>query len=155
MIETIFNLVVVKNLIAHRNEIQIQSHSGSFLFLFIFWRVNPGDLTLSVFSAKGKSRGISDDENSENCVRRSTIFNISQQLEGKDGWRMLVKQLQERLGRRDCDDPMKGLVPLREFQKFDSAFPAYLKGRGNKRLLCVLFQFHFYFPDEIKCYYIY
>ena len=38
MIETIFNLVVVKNLRAHRNEIQISSHSGSRLFLFNFWR---------------------------------------------------------------------------------------------------------------------
>ena len=101
------------------------------------------------FSAKGKSRGISDDENGENCVRRSTIFNISQQLGRKDGWRMLVTQLQERLGRRDCDDPMKGLVPLREFQKFDSAFPAYLKGRGNKRLLCVCSSFIFTFQMKL------
>jgi len=97
----------------------------------------------------GKSRGISDDENGENCVRRSTIFNISQQLGRKDGWRMLVTQLQERLGRRDCDDPMKGLVPLREFQKFDSAFPAYLKGRRNKRLLCVCSSFIFTFQMKL------
>ena len=89
------------------------------------------------FSAKGKSRGISNEENGENCTRRNTIFNISQELGKKDEWRMLVTQLQERLGRRDCDDSMKGLVPLREFQKFDSAFPAYLKGRRNKSLLCV------------------
>ena len=60
-----------------------------------------------------------------------------------------MKQLQERLGSRDCDDPMKGLVPLREFQKFDSAFPAYLKGRGNKRLLCVCSSFIFTFQMKL------
>ena len=65
------------------------------------------------------------------------------------GWRMLVTQLQERLGGRDCDDPMKGLVPLREFLKFDPAFPAYLKGRRNKRLLCVCSSFIFTFQKKL------
>ena len=77
------------------------------------------------------------------------FFSISEQLGRKDGWRMLVTQLQERLGGRDCDDPMKGLVPLREFQKFDSAFPAYLKGRRNKRLLCVCSSFIFTFQKKL------
>ena len=60
-----------------------------------------------------------------------------------------MTQLQERLGGRDYDDPMKGLVPLREFQKFDSAFPAYLKGRRNKRLLCVCSSFIFTFQKKL------
>ena len=102
------------------------------------------------FSAKSKSGGISDEENGENCTRRNTIFNISQELGKKDGWRMLVTQLQERLGRRHCDDSMKGLVPLREFQKFDSVFPAYLKGWRNKRLLCVWSSLIFTFQKKLQ-----
>ena len=143
MKETIFNLVEVKNLTAsraHRDEIQRWSHSESLVLL----------LLNSFFSAKGKSRGISNEENGENCTRRNTIFNISQELGKKDGWRMLVTQLQERLGRRDCDDSMKGLVPLREFQKFDSAFPAYLKGRRNKSLLCVWSSLIFTFQEKLQ-----
>ena len=37
-------------------------------------------------------------------------------------------QLKERMGRRDSEHPDKGLVPLREFQKYDSTFSAYLTG---------------------------
>lgn len=37
-------------------------------------------------------------------------------------------QLKERMGRREIDDTSKGVIPLREFQKYDSAFSANLKG---------------------------
>ena len=37
-------------------------------------------------------------------------------------------QLKERMGRRDSEDPDKGIIPLREFQKYDSTFSAYLTG---------------------------
>jgi len=37
-------------------------------------------------------------------------------------------QLKERMGRRDSEHPDKGLIPLREFQKYDSTFSTYLTG---------------------------
>ena len=40
-------------------------------------------------------------------------------------------QLKERMSRRENDDVFKELVPLREFQKYDSTFSTYLK--GNRR----------------------
>lgn len=77
----------------------------------------------------GKSRDIKEEERyRENCVRRNTFLNVSYQLQRKGGWRLLVMQLKERLGRRECDEKLKGLVPLKEFQKYDSSFPTYLKG---------------------------
>ena len=84
------------------------------------------------FDTAGKSRGIKEEEKyRENCVRRNTFLNIANQLERKDGWKLLVMQLKERLGRREYDDSLKGLVPLREFQKYDSAFSTYLRGTYN------------------------
>ena len=85
-----------------------------------------------VIRHKGKSRGIKDEQKYlENCVRRNTFQNIAQQLNRGDGWKLLVMQLKERMSRRENDDVFKGLVPLREFQKYDSTFSAYLK--GNRR----------------------
>ena len=37
-------------------------------------------------------------------------------------------QLKERMGRRETEHPDKGLIPLREFQKYDSTFSTYLRG---------------------------
>jgi len=77
----------------------------------------------------GRSRGVKEEETyRENCVRRNTFLNISNQLQRKDGWRLLVMQLKERMGRRDSEHPDKGLIPLREFQKYDSTFSTYLTG---------------------------
>ena len=81
----------------------------------------------------GRSRGVQEDEKyrekyRENCVRRNTFLNISNQLQRKDGWKLLVMQLKERMGRRDSEYPDKGLIPLREFQKYDSTFSAHLTG---------------------------
>ncbi|KAL9962836.1 hypothetical protein ACROYT_G031981 [Oculina patagonica] len=76
----------------------------------------------------GKSRGVKEEEKyRENCVRRNTFLNICNQLQRKDGWRLLVMQLKERMGRRESDDTSKGVIPLREFQKYDSAFSANFK----------------------------
>ncbi|XP_068704726.1 ankyrin repeat domain-containing protein 60-like [Montipora foliosa] len=89
----------------------------------------------------GKAKGIQEeDKYRENCVRRNTFLNVAQQLTRKDGWRMLVTQLKERLGRQGLDDSMRGRVPLREFQKYDSAFPAYLKGSLGRLYLCTVLQ---------------
>lgn len=77
----------------------------------------------------GKSRGIKDEQKYlENSVRRNTFQNIAYQLNRGDGWKLLVRQLKERKSRRENDDVFKRLVPLREFQKYDSTFSAYLKG---------------------------
>lgn len=56
---------------------------------------------------------------------------MASQLERKDGWRLLTMQLKERMAKRDSNDAEKGAVPLREFQKYDSAFATYLTGTWN------------------------
>ena len=63
-----------------------------------------------------------------NCVRRNTFLNICNQLQRRDGWKLLVMQLKERMGRRESDYTTKGAIPLREFQKYDSAFSTSLRG---------------------------
>ena len=86
-----------------------------------------------LFFNVGRSRGVREDEKyrekyRENGVRRNTFLNIFNQLQRKDGWRLLVMQLKERMGRRETEHPDKGLIPLREFQKYDSTFSTYLRG---------------------------
>ena len=58
-------------------------------------------------------------------------MNVASQLERKDGWRLLAMQLKERMAKRDSNEPEKGVVPLREFQKYDSALATYLTGTRN------------------------
>ena len=82
-----------------------------------------------VFTTLGKSRGTKDEEYRENCVRRNTFLNVASQLNKTTDWKLLVMQLKERMARRDCDNTFKGEIPLREFQKYDSTFPTYLKGK--------------------------
>ena len=102
-----------------------------FIHSFIHSFVNAGSFFI-VIRHKGKSRGIKDEQKFlENCVRRNTFQNIAHQLNRGDGWKLLVMQLKERMSRRENDDVFKGLVPLREFQKYDSTFSAHLK--GNRR----------------------
>ncbi|CAH3168941.1 unnamed protein product, partial [Porites lobata] len=89
----------------------------------------------------GKSRGIKDQQKYlVNCVRRNTFQNIAHQLNRGDGWKLLVMQLKERMSRRENDDEFKGLVPLREFQKYDSTFSAHLKGSLGRIYLCTVLQ---------------
>ena len=98
---------------------------------FIHSFINAGSFFI-VIRHKGKSRGIKDDQKYlKNCVRRNTFQNIANQLNRGDGWKLLVMQLKERMSRRENDDVFKELVPLREFQKYDSTFSTYLK--GNRR----------------------
>ena len=102
-----------------------------FIHSFIHSFINAGSFFI-VIRPKGKSRGIKDDQKYlKNCVRRNTFQNIANQLNRGDGWKLLVMQLKERMSRRENDDEFKGLVPLREFQKYDSTFSTYLK--GNRR----------------------
>ena len=102
-----------------------------FIHSFIHSFINAGSFFI-VIRPKGKSRGIKDDQKYlKNCVRRNTFQNIANQLNRGDGWKLLVMQLKERMSRRENDDEFKGLVPLREFQKYDSTFSAHLK--GNRR----------------------
>ena len=105
----------------------IHSFHSSFIHSFI----NAGSFFI-VIRHKGKSRGIKDDQKYlKNCVRKNTFQNIANQLNRGDGWKLLVMQLKERMSRRENDDVFKELVPLREFQKYDSTFSSYLK--GNRR----------------------
>ena len=105
----------------------IHSFHSSFIHSFI----NAGSFFI-VIRHKGKSRGIKDDQKYlKNCVRKNTFQNIANQLNRGDGWKLLVMQLKERMSRRENDDVFKELVPLREFQKYDSTFSTYLK--GNRR----------------------
>ena len=105
----------------------LHSCHSSFIHSFI----NAGSFFI-VIRHKGKSRGIKDQQKYlVNCVRRNTFQNIAHQLNRGDGWKLLVMQLKERMSRRENDDEFKGLVPLREFQKYDSTFSTYLK--GNRR----------------------
>ena len=105
----------------------LHSCHSSFIHSFI----NAGSFFI-VIRHKGKSRGIKDQQKYlVNCVRRNTFQNIAHQLNRGDGWKLLVMKLKERMSRRENDDVFKGLVPLREFQKYDSAFSTYLK--GNRR----------------------
>ena len=102
-----------------------------FIHSFIHSFINAGSFFI-VIRHKGKSRGIKDDQKYlKNCVRRNTFQNIANQLNRGDGWKLLVMQLKERMSRRENDDVFKELVPLREFQKYDSTFSTYLK--GNRR----------------------
>ena len=103
----------------------------SILHSFIHSFINAGSFFI-VIRHKGKFRGIKDDQKYlKNCVRRNTFQNIANQLNRGDGWKLLVMQLKERMSRRENDDVCKELVPLREFQKYDSTFSTYLK--GNRR----------------------
>ena len=99
------------------------------VFCFV-WKIQFKNSFPITFSFNlGKSRGVKEEEKyRENCVRRNTFLNISNQLQRKDGWRLLVMQLKERMGRRDSEHPDKGHIPLREFQKYDSTFSTYLTG---------------------------
>ena len=109
----------------------LPSFFHSFHSSFIHSFINAGSFFI-VIRHKGKSRGIKDDQKYlKNCVRRNTFQNIANQLNRGDGWKLLVMQLKERMSRRENDDEFKGLVPLREFQKYDSTFSAHLK--GNRR----------------------
>ena len=102
-----------------------------FIHSFIHSFINAGSFFI-VIRPKGKSRGIKGDQKYlKNCVRRNTFQNIANQLNRGDGWKLLVMQLKERMSRRENDDVFKELVPLREFQKYDSTFSTYLK--GNRR----------------------
>lgn len=100
-------------------------------YSFVHSFINAGPFFL-IIRHKGKSRRIKDElKYIENCVRRNTFLNIAHQLNRGNGWKLLVTQLKEqreRMSRRENDDMFKGLVPLREFQKYDSTFSAYLKG---------------------------
>ena len=109
----------------------LPSFFHSFHSSFIHSFINAGSFFI-VIRHKGKSRGIKDDQKYlKNCVRRNTFQNIANQLNRGDGWKLLVMQLKERMSRRENDDVFKELVPLREFQKYDSTFSTYLK--GNRR----------------------
>ena len=109
----------------------LPSFLPSILHSFIHSFINAGSFFI-VIRPKGKSRGIKGDQKYlKNCVRRNTFQNIANQLNRGDGWKLLVMQLKERMSRRENDDEFKGLVPLREFQKYDSTFSAHLK--GNRR----------------------
>lgn len=78
----------------------------------------------------GKARGKGGEAGlRENCARRNTFLNIAGQLQRRDGWKLLVIQLRERMGRREKDTLSKRDIPLREFQKYDSTFPTYLTGK--------------------------
>ena len=78
----------------------------------------------------GKARGKGGEAGlRENCARRNTFLNIAGQLQRRDGWKLLVIQLRERMGRREKDTLSKRDIPLREFQKYDSTFSTYLTGK--------------------------
>ena len=80
----------------------------------------------------GKARGIKEEEMYRvNCVRRNTFLNIYNQLQRKDGWKLLVMQLKESMGRRESVHPCKRFIALRECQKYDSTFSTYLKGTSK------------------------
>ena len=68
-----------------------------------------------------------------NCVRRNTFLNVASQLKRKDGWKLLVLQLKERMNRRESEDPCAPIT-LKEFQKYDSAFPTYRQGNTCRSL---------------------
>ena len=109
----------------------LHSCHSSFIHSFI----NAGSFFI-VIRHKGKSRGIKDQQKYlVNCVRRNTFQNIAHQLNRGDGWKLLVMQLKERMSRRENDDVFKGLVPLREFQKYDSTFSTYLKGNRRSKYI--------------------
>ena len=110
----------------------LPSFLPSFLPFFIHSFIYKCWFFFIVIYHKGKSRGIKDQQKYlVNCVRRNTFQNIAHQLNRGDGWKLLVMQLKERMSRRENDDVFKELVPLREFQKYDSTFSTYLK--GNRR----------------------
>jgi len=81
----------------------------------------------------GKSKGAKE-EYRENCVRRNAFLNVSNQLQNKDGWKLLVMQLKENMARQETERPGSKIIRLREFQKYDSTLSAYLTGTSKYKL---------------------
>lgn len=67
-------------------------------------------------------------------MRRNAFLNVSNQLQNKDGWKLLVMQLKENMARQETERPGEEIIRLREFQKYDSALSGYLTGTSKYKV---------------------
>ncbi|XP_048587148.1 ankyrin repeat domain-containing protein 60 [Nematostella vectensis] len=88
----------------------------------------------------GRSRGLTEDKMShDNAVRRSSFLSIANIINKRGGWKLIVRQYEERM-RRQREKSKLPMVPRREFQKYDSTFPTHLSGPLARMYLCNILQ---------------